>query len=69
MAKWGKVIDVTEVMRPGPALEMEKFYRYTVTSKGGITFTEEIPEAETTPEEVDKILGARAEQLDKTKSL
>lgn len=69
MAKWGEVIDITEFRKPGPTGEIETWYRYRATSKGGVTFTANIPEAETTPEKVDQVLEAKATRLDRTKVL
>lgn len=69
MAKWGEVIQVTELRRISAAGEVESFYRYRVTTKGGITFTETVPEADTAPERLEPILRAKAERLDAAKAL
>ena len=65
MAKWGRIIGVVEIPRVGRAGELEKWYRYTVETAKGITFTQEVPEADTTPERLEPILQAKAERLDK----
>ncbi len=69
MADWGKVNSVTEIRRLGPRGEVEIWYRYEVTTKGGITFTRELPEADTKPERVRDILSKRAAELDATKAV
>ena len=69
MAEWGEVVDITEIRRIGVTGEVENWYRYRITTKGGITFTKTVPEADTTPEKLEPILKERAEQLDKTKEL
>lgn len=65
MAKWGRIIGVVEIRRAGKAGEIENWYRYTVETAGGITFTQEVAEADTTPERLGSILQAKAERLDK----
>lgn len=69
MAKWGMVMDVTELRRIGENKEVETVYRYQAKSAGGIVFTELIRETDTTPEKVAKILGDKAARLDSTKTL
>lgn len=69
MADWGEVVDITELRRIGATGEVENWYRYRVTTKGGITFTKTVKEEDTTPEKIEPILKARAEELDKTKAL
>lgn len=69
MAKWGKILGITEVMRINKAGDPEKEYRYRVETEKGTVFTHQIPEADTTPEKVDEILRPRAEELDRTLSL
>ncbi len=69
MAKWGSVIDVTEIRRISDTKEVETVYRYQAKSTGGIVFTEIVSAADTTPEKVEAILGAKAARLDKTKAL
>lgn len=69
MGKLFSVINVTELRRIGETKEVETVYQYQAKSVGGIVFTETIKDADSTPEKVEKILGAKAERLDKTKSL
>lgn len=69
MAKWGEVIDVTEITRPDETGEIQTYYRYRARSKGGIVFTELISEGLATPEEVNLALEEKAIRLDKTKAL
>lgn len=69
MAEWGQVVDITEIRRIGVTGEVENWYRYRVTTEGGITFTKTVKEEDTTPEKLEPILRERAEQLDKTKEL
>ena len=69
MAKWGNVLDIVELRRIGETKEVETVYRYQARSSGGVVFSETIKEADATPESVDKILGAKAARLDKTKAL
>ena len=69
MAKWGTVLDVTEIRRISDTKEVETVYRYTVRSAGGIVFTEVVKEADTAPDKLSKILQAKAEKLDATKAL
>lgn len=69
MAAWGTIDGVVEIRRPGRAGRIESWYRYTVTTAGGITFTEEVPEANITVDKLEPILKAKAEKLDKALSL
>ena len=69
MAKWGTVLDITEIRRISDTKDIETVYRYTVRSAGGTVFTEIIKEADIANEKVDKLLQAKAEKLDKTKAL
>ena len=69
MAKWGVVMNVTELRRLGETKEVETVYQYQAKSAGGIVFTEVVKEADAVPEKVDKILGEKAVRLDKTRSL
>ena len=66
MAEWGSVVDIVELRRINPKGEIENWYRYRVQTKGGVTFTVTVPEADTTVERLTSILREKAEQLDKT---
>jgi len=69
MAKWGTVMGVAEIRRIGKAGDIESWYRYTVTTAKGITFTEEVAEANTSAEILEPILKGKAERLDKALAL
>jgi hypothetical protein len=69
MAKWGVVLDVTELRRIGDTKEVETVYRATCKSAGGIVFTEIIKDADATSAAADKILSDKAKRLDAVKSL
>jgi len=69
MADWGSVIEVVETKKLGRRGDVETWFRYTVQTKGGIQFSKDIPELQATPAELEKVLGARARELDKTKAL
>jgi len=69
MAEWGKVVSVKEIRKLGPTNEIETWYRYQVTTKGGITFSQLVPAAEATEAKLLPILRARAVELDKTLTL
>jgi hypothetical protein len=69
MSKLFSVMTVTEFHQIGDTGNVETVYQYQAKSAGGIVFTEKIKEVDTTPEKVEKILGAKAERLDSTKKL
>ena len=69
MAEWGSIVDITELRRIGVTGEVENWYRYRVTTAGGITFTKTVSEADSIPEKIEPVLKARAQELDKTKEL
>ena len=66
MAEWGSVVDIVELRRINPKGEIENWYRYRVQTKGGVTFTVTVPEADTAVERLTSILRGKAEAFDAT---
>jgi len=69
MAEWGDIVEITEIRRIGATGEVENWYRVRATSKGGVTFTKTVSEANAVAEKLEPIMKARAEELDKIKGL
>lgn len=69
MADWGEIRDISEMMKLSKTGEIQKYFRVTAVSKGGINFTLDIPEKEMKLEKVDVLCRERAEYLDSIKAL
>ena len=65
MAKEYQVLKITEMIRPGEAEGIEKFYRHTIKTTGGTILNVEISEKDFTPEKVAPILTAKALEADR----
>ncbi len=59
-----KVLKISELVRPGEVSGVEKFYRHTIKTKGGVILSVEIAEADFTPEKSGPILLAAAKNAD-----
>jgi hypothetical protein len=69
MADWGKISDVTEMSRLSKTGEVQKFFRVSAVSTGGINFTLDVPEKEMKLEKVDQLCRERAQYLDSIKEM
>ena len=69
MAEWGEITRILEMTRLTPAGEIQKYYRHTVSSAGGVTFSVDIEEKDMTTDKAKEILAARARQMDEIKAL
>lgn len=69
MAAEYKVLKIDEMVRPGEVSGIEKYYRHTIKTKGGIVLTVDIDEKDFTPEKSAPILLKKAETADKIKAL
>jgi hypothetical protein len=69
MAKEYTVKRIRELTRLTEAGDLEKFYRIEVVTTAGTAFTVDIPESQSRPEAVEKVLEARAKELDAIKKL
>jgi len=58
------VKQIVEVTRIGPTGDLERFNRITAITARGTRFTTDVPEAQTNKEHVDKLLTAKAKELD-----
>ncbi len=66
MPDYGEVSSPFEIRRINRATwEIENWYRYTVTTPKGTIFTETVPEKVALSDELDKVLRAKAEKLDR----
>ncbi len=66
MPDYGEVSSPLEIRRINRATgEIENWYRYTVTTPKGTIFTETVPEKVALSDELDKVLRAKAEKLDR----
>lgn len=69
MAAEYKVLKIDELVRPGEVTGIEKYYRHTIKTKGGVVLTVDIDEKDFTPEKAGPILLKKAETTDKIKAL
>jgi len=69
MANEYKVLKIDEMIRPGEVSGIEKFYRHTIKTKGGIALTVDIAEKDFTAEKAGPILLQRAIEADKVLKL
>lgn len=65
MAAEYKVLKITEMLRVGEGEGIVKVYRHSIKTKGGTILNVEIKEEDFTPEKVDAILTAKAQNADK----
>ena len=60
-----KVLKIDEMIRPGEVTGIEKYYRHTIKTKGGIVLTVDIDEKDFTEEKAGSLLLAKAQAADK----
>lgn len=60
-----KVLKIDEMVRPGEIAGIEKYYRHTIKTKGGVIRTVDIDEADFTAEKAGPILLKAAQEADK----
>ena len=65
MAKEYQVLKIDEMIKPGVAGGIEKFYRHQIQTTGGVVLTVNIDEADFTEEKARPILTAAAQNADK----
>jgi len=59
-----KVLKIDELVRPGEVSGVDKYYRHTIKTKGGVRLSVDIAEADFTPEKSAPILLAAAKNAD-----
>lgn len=64
-----KVLRIDEMTRIGEVGGIEKFYRHSIKTKGGIVITVNVSENDFTAEKAAPILLAAAQNADKIKAL
>lgn len=69
MAAEYKVLRITEMARPGEVTGIEKYYRHTIKTKGGVILSIDISEEDFTAERAAPILAKKAQEADKIKAL
>ena len=62
------VLKIDELTRVGDLHGIEKYYRYTLKTKGGTILTVDIDESDSKPDKATPILTARANEIDATMS-
>ncbi len=60
-----KVLKIDELVRPGEAGGIDRFYRHTIKTKGGTTLTVDIDEKDFTAEKAGPILLEKAQTAEK----
>lgn len=58
------VLKIDEMTRLGDMHTIEKYYRYTVKTKGGSVITVDLSEKDSTPEKAPPILLKKAQDFD-----
>lgn len=69
MDKEYKVLKIDEMVRPGEVGGIERYYRHTIKTKGGIVLTVDISEKDFTAEKAAPILLKKAQEADKILAL
>lgn len=59
-----KVLKIDELVRPGEVGGIERYYRHTIKTKGGVRLSVDIDEKNFTPEKSVPILSAAAKNAD-----
>lgn len=59
-----KVLKIDEMVRPGVVSGIEKYYRHTIMTKGGVVLTVDINEQDFTPKKAAPILLRKAQEAD-----
>lgn len=61
-----RVLSIDELSRLGEKQVLERYYRYKIKTKGGVTITVDIDEKDATPEKAPGILLKKATSIDAT---
>lgn len=69
MDKEYKVLKIDEMVRPGEVSGIERYYRHTIKTKGGVVLSVDISEKDFTDEKVAPILLKKAQMADKILAL
>lgn len=64
-----KVLKIDEMVRPGEITGIERYYRITYKTKGGVVATTNVDEKDYTPEKVAALLTKLAQAHDKILAL
>lgn len=64
MDKEYKVLKIDEMVRPGEVAGIERFYRHTIKTKGGVVLTVDIDEENFVAEKAAPILLKKATEAD-----
>lgn len=64
MAAEYKVLKIDELVRPGEVSGIEKYYRHTIKTRGGVVLTVNIDDKNFTPEKAAPILLKEAKKAD-----
>lgn len=64
-----KVLSIDEMTKVGEMRGIEKYYRHTIKTRGGIILTVDIDEKDFTEEQAAPILAKRATEADKILAL
>ncbi|OFW65466.1 MAG: hypothetical protein A2Y74_01540 [Actinobacteria bacterium RBG_13_63_9] len=59
-----RVVKIVEFSKIGATGDIERYNRITAVTTKGTSFTSDVPESKTTRDEVDRILAAKAKELD-----
>ena len=65
MAKEYQVLRIDELTRVGDMSRLEKYYRHTIKTAGGVTLSVDIDERDFTPVKAPPILAKHAADTDK----
>ncbi|MBA7607942.1 hypothetical protein ES703_15112 [subsurface metagenome] len=65
MANEYKVLKITEMIGPSDTEGVEKFYRHSIRTRGGVMLSVDISKDDFTAENAAPILKARAQEADK----
>lgn len=60
-----KVLSIDELTRVGDERGIEKYYRFSIKTKGGVILTVDISESDFTEDKVGPVLLAAAQNADK----
>lgn len=63
------VLKIDELTRLGDMNNIERYYRYTIKTKGGTRLSVDVDEKDTKPEKVATILAQKAQDFDATLEL
>jgi hypothetical protein len=60
-----EIIDIQELNRVADTGGLERYYRHKIKTRGGVKLTVDIDEKDFTPDKVNELLLARADNADK----